>query len=66
MTMRENDMDTAISDLRAHCNKQIARINQGAGTRTPCFPEINAFLKLCDAVFEARDVLNDAPSTVGD
>jgi len=46
-------LEQAIDNLRAHCIHEIVHINNGEGRKTPCFPEINAFLKRCDVVFQA-------------
>ena len=47
-------LEKAINDLRAHCNREINRINQDGADKTPSFHRINELLKSCDKVFIAQ------------
>ena len=50
----EKGLLAALADLRAHCNKEVARLNQ-QGTSTSCFKTTNDWLKRLDVVWKAMD-----------
>ena len=54
-TMARISLDKEIQNLRDHCNREIERINKGAGANTPGFEITNGWLKRCDKIFHAAE-----------
>ena len=56
--MIDLELAKAISTLRAHCNREISRVNQEGAAQPISFNRFNDLLKSCDKVFVAADKID--------